>query len=216
MRAPEQLGPYTYQQSDTCFPLGRDTLLLGEFATLRRGGRVCDLGCGAGALPLLLLGREPSLSVTGIEQNPADAQLARQNLGENGLAGAIHTGDLRQVRTLLPAGAFDLTISNPPYFAQGSGTSGGPARMEEQCTLLDVCAAAAYLTKNGGRFALVHRPERLCDLLEALRACGLEPKRLRLVQHRPDASPFAVLAEAVRQGRPGLAVECRTLHPARS
>ena len=55
MRAPEQLGPYTYRQSDTCFPLGRDTLLLGEFATLRRGGRVCDLGCGAGALPLLLL-----------------------------------------------------------------------------------------------------------------------------------------------------------------
>ena len=58
--------------------------------------------------------------------------------------------------------------------------------------------------------------ERLARAKDFLRACGLEPKRLRLVQHRPDASPFAVLAEAVRQGRPGLAVECRTLHPARS
>ena len=60
--------------------------------------------------------------------------------------------------------------------------------------------------KNGGRFALVHRPERLADLFAALRGAGLEPKRLRLVQHGPDKPPSAALVEAVRQGRPGLEV----------
>ena len=70
----------------------------------------------------------------------------------------------------------------------------------------DWCAAAGRLLKNGGRFALVHRPERLCDLFAALRSAGLEPKRLRLLQHGLDCPPSAVLLEAVRQGRPGLEI----------
>ena len=53
MRAPERLGPYVYRQSDTCFPLGGDSLALAAFASVRRGDRVSDLGCGAGALRLL-------------------------------------------------------------------------------------------------------------------------------------------------------------------
>ena len=206
MRPPEYLGPYRYCQSEDCFPLSGDTLLLAEFATVRRGWRVCDLGCGAGALSLLLLAREPELSVTGIELRQDDARLARRNLENNGLSGEIYVGDLRKVRGLLPAGRFELVASNPPYFSVGSGKSGGPARMEEACTLDDVCAAAAYLTKNGGRFVLVYRPERLADLLRVLRANALEPKRLQLVQHRADKPPFALLLEAVRRGAPGLEV----------
>ena len=66
--------------------------------------------------------------------------------------------------------------------------------------------AAARLVRNGGRFALCHRPERLTDLLCALRVCGLEPKRLQLAAHAPDRPPSLVLVEAVRQGRPGLEV----------
>ena len=69
-----------------------------------------------------------------------------------------------------------------------------------------LCAAAGRLVKNGGRAALVHRPERLPELFAQLRAVSLEPKRMRLVQHSPDAPPSAVWVEAVRQGRPGLEV----------
>ena len=206
MRAPERLGPYVYTQSEDCFPLGQDTLLLGEFATLRRGDKVCDLGCGAGALLLLLLGRISTLEVSGVEICPADAELARQNLAGNGLTGEIFTGDLRRVCKTLEAGRFSLVVSNPPYFKQGSGPSAGPARAEEACTLDELCAAAGRLLKNGGRFALVHRPERLAELFSALMAHGMEPKRMRLVQHGPDSAPSAVLVEAVRQGRPGLDV----------
>lgn len=204
MSGMERLGPFTYRQGG--FPLGQDTLLLGRFATLRRGGRVCDLGCGAGALPLLLLARESSLDLSGVELDGEAAALARRNLAENGLSGVIRTGDLRRVREQFPAGCFDLVVSNPPYFPAGSGESGGSARMELCCTLTQVCAAAAFLLKNGGRFALVHRPERLAGLMEALGQSGLEPKRLQMVQHDRDKPPSAVLVEAVRQGRPGLSV----------
>ena len=97
----------------------------------------------------------------------------------------------------------EIAREKPPA---GSGGCGGPARMEGDCALEDWCAAAGRLLKNGGRFALVHRPERLCDLFAALRSAGLEPKRLRLLQHGPDCPPSAVLLEAVRQGRPGLEI----------
>ena len=206
MRAPERLGPYVYRQSDGCFPLGADSLRLAAFATVRRGDRVCDLGCGAGALLLLLAARESALELSGVELSPEDGALARQNLAENGLTGTIYTGELGYVCKTLPAGGFSLAVSNPPYFAAGRGRPGGTARTEGESTLDGWCAAAGRLLKNGGRFALVYRPERLAELFAALQAHGLEPKRLQLVQHGPDKPPSAALVEAVRQGRPGLAV----------
>ena len=203
MRAPEQLGPYTYRQRDASFPLGQDSLLLAAFATLRKGDKVWDLGCGAGALLLLLAGREADLTLAGVELSPEDSALARENLEENGLTGSILTGDVREVA--LPAGAASLVVCNPPYFQAGRGGSGGPARMGSEGPE-PWCAAAGRLLKNGGRLALVYRPERLAELFAAMTAHGVEPKRLQLVQHGPDTSPSAVLVEGVRQGRPGLTV----------
>lgn len=204
MPKPEQLGPYMLEQPEGVFPLGGDSLALGTFATVRPRWRVCDLGTGSGALLLLLAGREPTLALTGVELDPMAAQAAQSNLIKNGLDGRVLCCDLRCAP--LPAGQFDLVISNPPYFAVGSGTSGGSARCEEACSLDELCAAAARLAKNGGRFALCHRPERLTDVLCALRAHGLEPKRLKLLSHSPTQAPSTVLVEAVRQGKPGLEI----------
>ena len=204
MERRERLGEFDYTWDEGCFPLGGDSLALGGFATVRPGWRVCDLGCGAGLLGILLLAREGSLRLTGVELDGGTAARARRNLEENGLEGEIVSGDLRLREHLPPAGSCDLVISNPPYFAPGTGRSGGNARMEHACTLEDLCAAAGYLLKNGGRFALVHRPERLCDLFCALRERGMEPKRLRLVRHGPAHPPSAALVEAVCQGKPGL------------
>lgn len=202
MPKPEQLGPYSLEQPEGVFPLGSDTLALGAFATVRPRWRVCDLGAGSGALLLLLAGREPTLQLTGVDLDPTAAQAAQDNLDHNGLAGQILHCDLRTAP--LPAGQFDLVVSNPPYFAVGSGTPGGSARCEETCSLNELCAAAERLVRNGGRFALCHRPERLVDVLCALRAHGLEPKRLKLLSHSPALPPSTVLVEAVRQGKPGL------------
>lgn len=200
----EQLGPFTLILSDGCFPLGEASLALGDFAALRPGWRVCDLGCGGGTLLLLLARREGSLSLTGVELDPEAARCARENLARNGLAGEIVTGDLRQ--KALPNEGFDLAVSNPPWFALGSGTAAGAARSEEALTLDGLCAAVRRLLRTGGRFALVYPPARLCELFCTLRSHRLEPKRLQFLAHAAGAPPSAALVEAVKNGRPGLEV----------
>lgn len=201
----EQLGPFTLVLSGGCFPLGEASLALGGFATVRPGWRVCDLGCGGGTLLLLLARREGSLSLTGVELDPEAARCARENLARNGLAGEIVTGDLR-TRGLLPNEGFDLAVSNPPWFALGSGTAAGAARSEEALTLDGLCAAVRRLLRTGGRFALVYPPARLCELFCTLRSHRLEPKRLQFLAHAAGAPPSAALVEAVKNGRPGLEV----------
>ena len=199
----EQLGPYQLEQRPGVFPLGSDTLALGRFATVRKGWRVCDLGTGSGVLLLLLAAREPQLELFGLDQGPAAAALAQDNLRHNGLEGQIWTGSWSQ--TPFQPGSFDLVVSNPPYYAPGSGKDGGPARMERE-ELDALCRAAARLLRNGGRFALSFPTQRMVDLLEAMRRWDLEPKRLKLLSHTPTKPPYALLDEGVRQGKPGLQV----------
>lgn len=199
----EQLGPYQLEQRPGVFPLGSDTLALGRFSTVRKGWRVCDLGTGSGVLLLLLAAREPQLELFGLDQDPAAAALAQDNLRHNDLEGEIWTGSWSQ--TPFPPGSFDLVVSNPPYYAPGSGKDGGPARMERE-ELDALCRAAARLLRNGGRFALSFPTQRLADLFETMRRWDLEPKRLKLLSHTPTKPPYALLVEGVRQGKPGLQV----------
>ena len=205
MESVEFLGRYRLTHSDACFKLGRDSVLLARFCTLRPRWSVCDLGCGVGSLLLLLSQREEALDRVGVELDPVAAGLARRNLSDNGLEGQVLTGDLRD-RALLKGDRFQLVIANPPYFRAGSGKSGGQARMDDTCPVDDLCRAAGRLAKTGGRFALVYRPERLAELFAALRGARLEPKRLQLLSYGPSSPPYAVLVEAVKEGGPGLEI----------
>ena len=199
----EQLGPYQLEQRPGVFPLGSDALALGRFATVRKGWRVCDLGTGSGVLLLLLAARESQLELFGLDQDPVAADLAEHNLQRNALEGQIWTGSWSQVP--FSPGSFDLVVSNPPYYAPGSGKDGGPARMERE-ELDTLCRAASRLLRNGGRFALSFPTQRMVDLLESMRRWDLEPKRLKLLSHTPTKPPYALLVEGVRQGKPGLQV----------
>ena len=204
-------GPVFRQAAQA--PLGTDSVLLADFAA-GKGARGIDLGCGSGILSLLLLSSSPRLHMTGLELREEAAAIARENLAANGLAGrsAVLAGDIRRVRELFPTGSFDLCVANPPYFPTGcGGRAADPARAsareESECTLEELCSAAAYLLPTGGRFCLVYRPERLSALFCAMSAAGLEPKRLRLCCHHPGAAPNLVFAEGRRGGRPGLTIE---------
>lgn len=206
------LGPCFYYDTDLFSPT-TDSFALGYFASPKRGERVLDLGSGTGLLGILLLAREPSLILECVEQSAAATALAERSLRENGWAERVtlRCGDLRDAACLPAAGSMDYVLSNPPYFPTGSGASADGARRsareETDCTLDDVCAAASRSLRWGGRFALVHRPERLTDLLCTLRGHGLEPKRLRFVVSAPERAPSLVLAEARRGGRSGLTIE---------
>ncbi|MPN26794.1 tRNA1(Val) (adenine(37)-N6)-methyltransferase [bioreactor metagenome] len=101
---------------------------------------------------------------------------------------------------------------NPPYFSENSGCKSPDqsaliARHEVACNLTDISKCAAYLLKHSGRFCLCHRPERLCDIFEALRKYKLEPKRLRPVVQKDYQEPWLMLIEATKGGKPGLKIE---------
>lgn len=207
-------GGYRFVYDDILFRPGTDTFLLSSLPRLKPGLRVCDLGCGTGLLGLLLLQRQPELTVTGVDIQPAAIRLAEKAAVKNGLTDCLSflAADLRNVKALFSTGSFDLAVCNPPYYPCASGALSGDsahrtARSEVECTLEDICRAASYLLRWGGSFCLVHKPERLTDLLCALREHGLEPKRLRFVCKTAGSAPSLVLAEARRGGRPGLTIE---------
>ena len=209
-------GPRFKEQAGI-FRLSTDSILLAHFANCAPGKKrkhAIDLGCGSGIISVLLAHRDPALRIDGVEILPEAARLATENAALGGYGGRITIieGDLRRHREFLQPGAYDLTISNPPYFACDSGKrpddeSSAAARGEYLCSLADVCSAAAYLTRWGGSFMLVHKPERLAEVFRAVASAGFEPKRVRFVQHNYKAPPCLVLIESHRGGKPSLSVE---------
>lgn len=208
----ESLGKGARVAVTPAYGFGADALLLARFASPRAGERVVDLGTGCGILPLLFL-RSPAVPwVTGLEIQPEAAALARLSVEHSGFAdrAEIVVGDW-DCPPLAPE-SYRLAVCNPPYFPPGSGgVSASPAvrlaRHETPGALEKAARAASRLLQPGGRFCLCHRPERLADVLAALRGAGLEPKRLRPVQQREGRAPWLVLAEGKKGGKPGLSWE---------
>lgn len=211
----DELWPGTrFLRGAAGFPLGTDAVLLSDFAARGAVRRFADLGCGAGVILILLAQAFASAEGFGIELQPEAAETAQENAALNGVAERceIRCGDLRKTSDLPEAGVFDLVVSNPPYFPVGSGYSAPEgsrraAREERFCTLDDLCRAAARLTRWGGRFCIVHRPERLSELFVTLTKYGLEPKRLRMVCRTAADAPSLVLVETQRGAKPGLVIE---------
>ena len=201
-------GP-RYIHGPGLFPLSSDTSWLGDF--LRFGGvrRALDLGCGGGALALQMLGRRRSLEVTGVDVDPRAAEYTRMNGKLNGWSIRTVCGDIRDLPDLFPRESFDLAAGNLPYFPavfpRGERAERDRAR-RESCTPGELCRAAAKVLRQGGRLSLVYPPERMAELFWEMRAAGLEPKRLRLVQKR-DRPPCALLAEGRKGAKTGLEVE---------
>ena len=187
------------------FPLSTDSMVLADFVKLPKNATVLDLGSGCGTLGLLLCARDQSCCVTGIELQEAAHAAAVENIARNGLEGRLSSicADLRDMP--VAPGSFQVCVSNPPYFTGGAAHSKNPtARQEDTCTPKDLFAAASRALRWGGDFFLVHKPERLAQRCFEASSHGLEPKRLRLVRHRPDAPVSLILLSCRRGGKPGL------------
>ncbi len=214
----EQLyNGYTLELCPGSFPLSTDSMALAHFARLPRAARVLDLGSGCGTLGVLLCAGNPGCTVTGIEQDKAAHQAALDNIRRNELMHRLQSicADLRDAPSLLAPGSFDVCISNPPYFPGGPASKLLPlARREDMCTLEELMATAAWALKFGGDFYLVHRPERLAELMHQACRVQLEPKRLCLLRHRPDGPVSLLLLQCRKGGKPGLILEELCLHNA--
>lgn len=194
---------------------GTDSLLLSDFSKPRRNDISCDLCSGCGIVPLLWFRDEnhPKKAWCMDIQEEATALLS-MSVERCGLSDkiAVLQSDLRKCRAQLAASSFSLITCNPPYFRVGSGFASSQAsdliaRHETLCTLDDVCAAAEWLLKYGGRFCICHLPERLCDVLCVMREHCIEPKRLRFVQQTVQSAPWLVLVEGKRGAKPAIVIE---------
>ena len=211
----ENLGGGVVVCTDVGHTVGTDAILLASFAAPKRVETACDLGCGSGVIPLLwFAGEPPPKKAYGLELQPHAARLARLSVEKSGLGGRLNIleCDLRELPPDLPRGGFDLLTCNPPYNAVGAGVMSARdndkiARHETACSLDDVCAAAAKLLRFGGRLCVCYLPERLADLLGAMRTHRIEPKRLRFIHKNADSPPWLVLAEGKLGSKPFMQVD---------
>ncbi|MCM1024590.1 MAG: methyltransferase [Prevotella sp.] len=191
---------------------GTDAFLLADFAAPRHKDKVCDLGTGCGIIPLLMQISFAPKVIYGVDiQEQAIEQLrisAEKNVFENIVPVCA---DLKTLWEDAPLGRLDVVTCNPPYKADGAGMQSLSeaqriARHEILCDINDVCRAAARLLKFGGRLCLCNRPERLADVVSAMKANSIEPKTLRFVCKTPTDPPWLFLIEGKKGGKPFMKV----------
>ncbi|SEU31605.1 tRNA1(Val) (adenine(37)-N6)-methyltransferase [Paenibacillus sp. NFR01] len=195
-------------QSDEVFSFSMDAVLLARFAGVPPRGRVLDLCTGNGVIPILLTTRTKA-SIEAIEIQPRLADMARRSVALNGLEGqiTIHEGDLRELHLKAGYGVYDAITVNPPYMPLTTGdlklnTHQAMARHELGCTLEEVIQACVRLVRTGGKVSMVHKPQRLVDIVSLMRQYRLEPKVIRFVHPRAHLEANMVLIEAARDGKP--------------
>ena len=200
-------GGFTLEITEGVFPLSTDSMVLSGFVHLPKNARVLDLGAGGGCLGLLLCAKDPGCTVAGVELDERAHRCAVDNIRRNSLSSRLSSicADLRSIPSLFSAGGFHCCVSNPPYFDGGpAGRAVPSARREDHCTLEDLFAAADWALRYGGDFFLVHRPERLAQIMHLACFHHMEPKRICLVRHRPDSPVSLVLIACRKGGKPGL------------
>lgn len=206
-------GYHIIQNPDT-FCFGMDAVLLSDFVTGKPKGQAIDLGTGTGVIPLLMQGQEKASHFTGLEIQEYSADMASRSVMYNNLQEHIDIvcGDIKEVPCLFKAASFDVVTSNPPYISGNHGLENAMepkniARHEILVDLEDVIKAASYLLKEGGNFAMVHKPFRLAEIIRLMSKYRIEPKRMCMVQPYQDKEPNMVLVEGAKGGKPMLKVE---------
>lgn len=205
------LGGLKIIQKNSGFRFSLDAVLLAHFVAVKKGSKIIDLGTGTGVIPLILTTRAQELEITGIEIQKEVAQMAKRSMDLNHLdmVRIINT-DLRNMGQE-HYGRYDVVISNPPYLPLNQGKISPSeeiaiSRHEIKCSLEELIKSAGKFLKNQGKFALVHRAERLAEIISLLKLYTLEPKRIRFI-HPYQAKPAnLLLVEAIKGASPGLTV----------
>lgn len=192
---------------------GTDAVLLADFAAPKPRDFPIDLGTGCGVIPLIWCRRPMPEKICCFEIQENAVEQVEKSIEMNGLSARMELvkGDLREIASYYPGDRFSLVTMNPPYKPVSTGIestsqSAKIARHETLCTVYDAVRAGAYLLRFGGRLCMCHRPERLADVMDALRSFGVEPKKLRFVVDKTGQSPFLFLIEARKGGKPFLTV----------
>lgn len=202
-------------QNKDGFCFGMDSVLLSDFAKeIKRSSTILDMGTGTGILAILLSAKTQGTKIVGVEIQPEVAEMAQRSVILNQLQNRIEIicEDIKKLKGIYEAGSFNAIVTNPPYKKRGTGGVNENelkliSRHEITADLEDFISIASYLLKEQGSIYMVHRPERLADIMVNLRKYKLEPKNIKFVYPNQEKEPNLILIKATKNARPFLKIE---------
>lgn len=201
-------------QSPNVFSFSMDAVLLAKFCYVPiQKGEIIDLCSGNGVIPLLLSERSKA-NIVGVEIQEKLYDMAVRNVKLNSLDNRVSfiCDDIKNVLDTFKKGRFDTVTCNPPYFQTVSEKELNEnkhfaiARHEIYCTLKDVIQKCSELVKQRGKVSLVHRPDRLADIIFLMKHFAIEPKRIQFVHPKKGLDANILLIEGIKGGKPGVKV----------
>lgn len=199
-------------QDDEWFKFSIDSVLLANFVTINMGvKKIIDFATGNAPIPMLLSYRTKA-NIYGIEYQKCIYDLGVLSVNENKLDDRITliNGDVRKIKNFFDLESFDVVTCNPPYFKKNVGSNLNEnevkaiARHEISLNLDDVVKNASLILKNRGVFAMVHRTERMIEIIETMKKYRIEPKRIQFIYPKIGRESDLFLIEGVKNGNSGL------------
>ena len=204
---------YIYQDTDM-FNFSLDSVLLPNFVTINKKTKnIMDIGCGNAPIPLIL-STKTNAKITGVEIQKDSYDLAVESVKVNNLEDQINivNADINELYKELESDSIDTITCNPPYFKYKETSNLNDsdyktiARHELKLDVERLLKVARKLLKNNGNIAIVHRPERLIEIIELMRKNNIEPKKVQFVYPGKDKEANILLIEGVKNGNPGLKI----------
>ena len=202
-------------QNSKGFCFGMDSVLLSDFAkNIKNNSVVLDLGTGTGIIPILLCGKTNLKKVIGVEIQEEVYNMAKKSIKLNNLENKfeIINKNILDLDKIFEKNTFDVIVTNPPYKKKEAGIKNDDerkiiSRHEITANLEDFIKVSKDLLKDKGELYMVHRPERLVDILSLMRKYKIEPKLLKMVFSNKNKEPNLVLIKGIKNAKPFLKIE---------
>lgn len=204
-----------YIMQDTeMFNFSLDSVLLPNFVTINKKiDKILDIGCGNAPIPLIL-STKTNAEIIGIEIQKQSYDLAIESVEINNLNNQITiiNDDINRWAKTQESDVFDIITCNPPFFKTSELSNLNDneyktiARHETKLNLENLMKVSRKLLKNNGRIAMVHRPERLVEIIEIMKQNNIEPKKIEFVHPKMGKDANILLIEGVKNGKPGLKI----------
>ena len=201
-------------QNTQMFNFSLDSVLLPNFVTLNKNIKnILDIGCGNAPIPLILSTKTNAL-ITGVEIQKEVYDLAVKSVKINNLEKQINiiNADINEIYNQFETESFDVITCNPPFFKVSAKSNLNKsdyktiARHEIKLNLDDIFKISKKLLKNNGYVAIVHRPERLLDILNSMQKYNIEPKKIQFIYPKTNMEANILLVEGMKNGKKGLKV----------
>ncbi len=191
-----------------------DAVLLANHVRATKRDIVVDFGCGNGVIAILVAGKTTAQKVVGVEKQEDAYLLAMKNVEFNNLQDRVQIvhADINDTDSILGKESVSVVVCNPPYFAEQSGQkrlteSIALARHESSCTLDGIVRQASQILQFGGKFFMIHKTERMAEVLASMVENQLSPKKMTLVYPKADKRPDTFIIEGKKGGQSGMVVD---------